>query len=156
MNTNRLIQRTRTQKGARTRAQMYTYIYTYMHTSHSKLPIVFFLYFLAPEEFKQNITASSINSTHALIRWLPFPDNLWNTGNNNSRGYKIFIEEISFPKFWNDSAIDLFATHPSGEIVVGPLEEDRMYGIQIAAMNNRGDGVKSKKICMRMNEGGLY
>ena len=112
--------------------------------------------FLAPEQFKQNVTVSSINSTHALIRWLPFPDNLWNTGDNSSRVYKIFIKEISFPKFWNESVIELLATHPSGEIVVGPLEEDRTYAIQIAAMNNKGVGVKSKELCIRMDEGGMY
>ena len=111
-----------------------------------------------PEQFKQNFTVSGINSTHIRITWLPCPDDdvFWNNGDNTSRGYKVFIEEISFPTLWIENGTELHTNHPSGELVAGPLEEDRMYGIQIAAINNKGDGLKSKEMCFRLSEGGSY
>ena len=89
---------------------------------------------------------------------MPCPDDntFWNNGGNISRGYKIFLEELSIPKFGDENGTVLLTKHPSGEIFVGPIEEDRVYGIQIAAVNDKGEGQKSKKICFRVNEGGLY
>ena len=112
---------------------------------------------LVPDQYKRSVNVSHVNESYIRVQWetLPDDDQVWNSGDNASRGYEIHVIEQSYPKLWNNSRLIVQKDHPSADAVIGPLEEDRVYKICIAATNNKGRSLKSKAICIRMNEGGL-
>lgn len=96
-----------------------------------------------------------MNSTHLLIQWKPSLDeDFWHNKRNSSRGYKVYVTQISYPSFWEATTLVWTREHPAAEAIIGSLEEHLVYEIAIAATNNVGDGLKSSSICARMKEGG--
>lgn len=85
---------------------------------------------------------------------MPNVNEYWNTEDHASRVYVIYIKEKSHPRWWNEKGMEMLINHPSSELLVGPLEEDMVYEIQMAAMNKEGVGEKSGNFCLRMSEGG--
>lgn len=114
------------------------------------------MFLAAPGLFSQNFSASHINATHIRISWQPLSNNsvIWNTGSKASLGYTVYATEISTPQVGIAGETTLLVSHQETEAIIGPLEEDRVYEIQIAASNHLGNGPRSNSICIRMKEGG--